>query len=126
MIMAGKKILVVDDSPTQLKLTTAALQGQEYEIVTAMDGEEAMQKVQSDKPDLVVLDVVMPKMDGFQVCRKMKASPEMQHIPVIILTSKNQKADEFWGKKQGADFYLTKPFDEVILQDAVIKGLAQG
>ncbi len=126
MIMAGKKILVVDDSPTQLKLTTAALQGQEYEIVTAMDGEEAMHKVQTDKPDLVVLDVVMPKMDGFQVCRKMKASPEMQHIPVIILTSKNQKVDEFWGKKQGADFYLTKPFDEVNLQDAVIKGLARG
>ena len=122
--MAEIKILVVEDSPTQLKLTTAALQGQQYEILTAMDGEEALQKVLVDKPDLVVLDVVMPKMDGFQVCRKMKASPEMQHIPVIMLTSKNQKADEFWGKKQGADIYLTKPFDEVELLDAVTKSLA--
>ena len=117
--MDGIRILVVEDSPTQLKLTTAALQGQQHEILTAMDGEEALRKVLADKPDLVVLDVVMPKMDGFQVCRKMKASPEMQHIPVIMLTSKNQKADEFWGKKQGADMYLTKPFDEVKLLDAV-------
>jgi twitching motility two-component system response regulator PilH len=124
--MAGKKILVVDDSPTQLKLTTVALQGQGYEILTAMDGEEAMEKVHADKPDLVVLDVVMPRMDGFQVCRKMKASAEMQHIPVIMLTSKNQKADEFWGKKQGADMYLTKPFDKIKLQDAVTKGLVRG
>lgn len=121
--MAGKKILVVEDSPTQLKLTTAALQDQ-YEILTAMDGEEALQKVLGDKPDLVVLDVIMPKMDGFQVCRKMKASAEMQHIPVIMLTSKNQKADEFWGRKQGADVFLTKPFDEAILLDAVTKSLA--
>ncbi len=122
--MVSKKILVVDDSPVQLKMTIAALQGQPYEILTAMDGEEALQKVHSDIPDLVVLDVVMPKMDGFQVCRKMKASPEMQHIPVIMLSSKNQKVDAFWGKKQGADMYLTKPFEQANLLDAITKSLA--
>ena len=122
--MAGKKILVVDDSPTQLKLITTSLQMHDYEIVTAMDGEEALQKILTYKPDLVVLDVVMPKMDGFQVCRKMKASLETQHILVIMLTSKDQKADEFWGKKQGADIYLTKPFNEARLLDAVTKSLA--
>ena len=122
--MTGKKILVVEDSPTQLKITTAALQEQDYEVLTAMDGEEAMHKVFVDKPDLVVLDVVMPKMNGFQVCRKMKESPEMQHIPVIMLTSRKQKADEFWGRKQGADMYLTKPFEKNKLLDAVTRNLA--
>lgn len=122
--MANIKILVVDDSPSQLKMTVSALQGQQYEILTAVDGDEALQKVHADRPDLVVLDVVMPKMDGFQVCRKMKASSEMQHIPVIMLTSKNQKADEFWGKKQGADMYLTKPFAKANLLAAVTKSLS--
>jgi twitching motility two-component system response regulator PilH len=122
--MAGRKILVVEDSPTQLKLTVEALAGQDYEILTAMDGKEALEKVLSEKPELVLLDVVMPVMDGFQVCRKMKASPDMKHIPVIMLTSKNQKADAFWGKKQGADLYLTKPFDTLELQSAVVKCLA--
>lgn len=122
--MAGKKILVVEDSPTQLKVTLAALEGQGYELLTAIDGKDALQKVLSERPDLVLLDVVMPIMDGFQVCRKMKTSPEMQHIPVIMLTSKNQKVDEFWGKKQGAELYLTKPFVVVELQSAVAKSLA--
>ncbi|MCK5783779.1 MAG: response regulator [Desulfobacterales bacterium] len=122
--MAEKKILVVEDSPTQLKMTVAALQNQRYSILTAMDGEEALRKVFADKPDLVVLDVVMPKMDGFQVCRKLKSSSETQHIPVIILTNKNQKVDEFWGKKQGADIYLTKPLNEEELRAAVAKSLA--
>lgn len=117
------KILVVDDSPSQLRMTTTALEGQDYEIITAVDGEEALQRVIRDMPDLVVLDVVMPKVDGFQVCRKMKSSPAMKHIPVIILSSKNQKVDEFWGKKQGADMYLTKPFDKEQLQVAVRKYL---
>lgn len=121
--MAGRKILVVEDSPTQLKLTVEALGGQDYELLTAMDGKEALEKVLSEKPELVLLDVVMPVMDGFQVCRKMKVSPDMKHIPVIMLTSKNQKADEFWGKKQGADLYLTKPFDTLELQSAVVKCL---
>ncbi len=122
--MAGRKILVVEDSPTQLQMTVAALEEQGYDILTATDGKEALIKVLSGKPELVVLDVVMPVMDGFQVCRKIKASPETQHIPVIMLSSKNQKADEFWGKKQGADIYLTKPFDKLQLQNAVAKSFA--
>jgi len=121
--MSEKKILVVEDSPTQLKITVSALRDPRYSIVTAMDGEEALRKVFSDQPDLVVLDVVMPKMDGFQVCRKMKSSSETQQIPVIILTNKKQKADEFWGKKQGADIYLTKPLNEEELRSAVEKSL---
>jgi twitching motility two-component system response regulator PilH len=122
--MAEKKILVAEDSPTQLKMTVSALRDPGHTILTAMDGEEALRKVLAEKPDLVILDVVMPKMDGFQVCRKLKSSAETQSIPVIILTNKNQKADEFWGKKQGADIYLTKPLDENKLRAAVAKSLA--
>ena len=121
--MAGKVILVVDDSPTQLKLTTSFLHGKGYEILTAVDGEDALEKAAFYKPDLIVLDVVMPKMDGYQACRKIKASGDTMHIPVIMLTSKDKKADEFWGKKQGADMYLTKPVDEAELIDAVSKSI---
>jgi len=123
--MAGQKILVVDDSPTQLKLILAPLQSQNYETITANDGEEGLAKAYAEKPDLVVMDVVMPKMDGFQTCRKMKLADELKHIPVIMLTSKNQKTDEFWGKKQGANEYLTKPFAEQDLLDAVARNLDQ-
>ena len=123
--MAGQKILVIDDSPTQLKLILAPLQSQQYETLTAVDGEEGLAKALTEKPDLVVMDVVMPKMDGFQTCRKMKLSDELKHIPVIMLTSKNQKTDEFWGKKQGASEYLTKPFEDQQLLDAVARNLSQ-
>ncbi len=123
--MAGQKILVVDDSPTQLKLILAPLQSQNYETITACDGEEGLAKAFAEKPDLVVMDVVMPKMDGFQTCRKMKLADELKHIPVIMLTSKNQKTDEFWGKKQGANEYLTKPFADQDLLDAVARNLDQ-
>jgi len=121
--MAEKKILVVDDSPTELKLIIASLQEQNYTIISAFDGEECLQKSLNEKPDLIILDVVMPKMDGFQACRKMKTSPDLKHIPVIMLTSKNQKVDEFWGKKQGAAAYLTKPFDNEVLLKTVSENL---
>jgi len=123
MIMAGKKILVVDDSPTELKIILASLQTKNYDIVTANDGEEALKQAHAESPDLIILDVVMPKMDGFQACRKLKTTDNLKDIPVIMLTSKNQKTDEFWGKKQGADEYLTKPFDEQDLLDAVARNL---
>ena len=123
--MAGKKILVVDDSPMELKLMIAPLLAQNYEVITATDGQEALEKGLTEKPDLIILDVVMPRMDGFQACRKMKASPELHNIPVIMLSSKTQKADEFWGKKQGADVYLTKPFEDAVLLEAVAQSLGE-
>lgn len=107
----AKKLLIVDDSPTELKLIVDVFNTPEYEVITASNGEEGVKKAFSENPDLIILDVVMPKMNGFQACRKIKASPDLQNIPVILLTSKNQKSDQFWGKKQGADKYLTKPFN---------------
>lgn len=109
--MAQEKILVVDDSPTDLSLITSPLRREGFAVVTASDGEEALRKVQEERPDCVVLDVVMPKKNGFQVCRTIKNSRETQRIPVILLTSKSERTDEVWGRRQGADAYLTKPFD---------------
>jgi DNA-binding response OmpR family regulator len=108
--MSKMKVLVVDDSPTDLKLMTQPFLNQGYELVTATDGEEALKKAESEQPDLMVLDVVMPKINGFKVCRQIKNSAELKSIKIILLTSRSQESDKFWGKKQGADAYITKPF----------------
>ncbi len=117
--MAKGKILVVDDSPTQLNMMRAPFEEHGYQVITASDGEEALAMVESENPQLVVLDVIMPKLNGFQACRKIKTL--RQDLPIILLTSKNQKSDEFWGKKQGADVYMTKPFDSEELFAAAVK-----
>lgn len=109
--MSGQKILVVDDSPTELKVISQALESGGYDVVTAKDGEEALKMVSKEPVDLIVLDVIMPKMNGFQVCRQIKSSDQYKGIKVILLTSKSQDSDKFWGKKQGADLYMTKPFE---------------
>jgi len=91
--------------------------------VTAMDGEAAEEKVKSEKIDLIILDVIMPKKNGFQVCRDIKSNDLYKNIPVIMVTSKDQASDKFWGMKQGADEYLTKPFTPEDLLKAVKKYL---
>lgn len=106
-----KTVLVVDDSPTERGLVLAALEGKGYRILTAEDGEAALEKAEKEHPDLVLLDVILPKKNGFQVCRQLKTTPETQDIRIILVTSKTQDSDRFWGLKQGADDYLTKPFD---------------
>ena len=108
--MTAKKILVVDDSPTELKMMCDPFVSKGFDVITASGGEEALKMVDSEQPSLIVLDVIMPGVSGFEVCRKIKTTEGMKHIPVILLTSKNQKSDEFWGMKQGADVYITKPF----------------
>ena len=79
-------------------------------MATAGDGEEALRKIQADRPDLVLLDVVLPGKNGFQICREIKSKPDTKAIKVVLVTSKNQESDRFWGMKQGADEYLAKPF----------------
>ena len=110
--MPQANILVVADSPTQMKLATSCLESQGDHLITAMDGEEALQKASREQPDLIVLDVILPRPNGFQVCRALKTSDSTKTIPVIMLTSKNQDSDKFWGLRQGADAYLPKPFAE--------------
>ena len=110
-----KKILAVDDERHIVRLVEVNLQRAGYEVVTAFDGREALEKVKSERPDLVVLDVMMPYMDGFEVLKNLKADPETAEIPVIMLTAKAQDADVFRGWQSGVDCYLTKPFNPMEL-----------
>jgi two-component system alkaline phosphatase synthesis response regulator PhoP/two-component system response regulator VicR len=105
-----KKILAVDDQPQIVRLIQVNLQKAGYQVVTAFDGEEGLQKVLDERPDLVILDVIMPKRDGFDVLRTIKTNPDTRHMPVIMLTVKAQDADIFEGLKEGAELYLPKPF----------------
>jgi twitching motility two-component system response regulator PilH len=117
--MANPKIMVVEDSPTYLRNIANLLQGLGYEIITAVDGEEALEKAVQEKPGIIVLDVILPKKNGFQVCRQLKTSSATQDIKILMVTSKSQESDRFWGLKQGADEYITKPFDNNELATAV-------
>ena len=119
----SKTILLVDDSPNQMKLMQAALAGTDYNIVTAEDGEQAIIQAMQHRPDLILLDVVLPKKNGFQVCRQLKTAAETSNAKVILVSSKNQPSDRFWGMKQGADEYLTKPFEAQDLLATVQRSL---
>ncbi len=110
--MAISTILVVDDSPTDMRLVTTALTGKGYRVITAVDGEDALEKAAQEHPDLMLLDIILPKKNGFQVCRQLKTTPATKDIKIILLSSKSQDSDRFWGLKQGADEYMTKPFDD--------------
>jgi len=123
--MVNSKILVVEDSPTYLRKITDFLEGLGYEVMTAIDGEEALEKAVRETPGLIVLDVILPKKNGFQVCRQLKTSPATQDIKILMMTSKSQDSDRFWGLKQGADEYMTKPFDDNELVTTVAKLMPQ-
>lgn len=107
----AKKILVVDDERHIVRLVQVNLERAGYQIVTAYDGVEALEKVKSESPDMVVLDVMMPRMDGFEVLKNLQADARYQNIPVIMLTAKAQDADIFKGWASGVSSYLTKPFN---------------
>jgi two-component system alkaline phosphatase synthesis response regulator PhoP len=110
-----KKILAVDDEKHIVRLVQVNLERAGYEVVTANDGKEALQKVQDENPDLLVLDVMMPYMDGFEVLQNLRRNPATRDIPVIMLTAKAQDADVFKGWQSGVDCYLTKPFNPMEL-----------
>lgn len=117
------KILVVDDSPIELQLVTNILTSRGYQVVTATDGDEVLPKAVQEKPRLIILDVVMARQTGYEACRTIKETDATKDIKVIMLTSKSQRSDRFWGISQGADDYLTKPFQEKDLLDAVARQL---
>lgn len=109
--MTSERILIVEDSPTAMLQITTILQDKGYKLLHAVDGEEALQKAADELPHLIVLDVILPKKNGFQVCRHLKTTMQTQGIKILMLTSKIQESDRFWGLKQGADDYMTKPFE---------------
>jgi twitching motility two-component system response regulator PilH len=109
--MAIQKILVVDDSPTERYFLSDILIKNGYSVSTAENGEEALQKVKADRPQLILMDIVMPGQNGFQVTRALSRDPETQDVPIIICTSKGQETDRIWGLRQGARDYIVKPVD---------------
>lgn len=118
-------VLVVDDSPTQRELIIDALKSSGLTVTAVNDGMEALQHMEQACPDLVVLDIVMPKMNGYEVCRKLKTDPKTQNVPVVMCSSKGEEFDRYWGMKQGADAYVVKPFQAKELV-ATVKQLLKG
>lgn len=106
------KILVVDDSPTQLQGVVKILQKYGHEVLTAENGDRAVDRAQADLPDLILMDVVMPGLNGFQATRQITKNASTQHIPVVMLTSKDQDTDRLWAQRQGASDYIVKPAAE--------------
>jgi len=108
--MAKGKILVVDDEIYIVHILDFSLGMEGYEVVTALDGEQALEKARTEHPDLVVLDIMMPKLDGYETCKMLKADPATRGIPVILLSAKGRNVDQKIGFEVGADDYITKPF----------------
>ncbi len=104
------KVLVVDDSPMVLEMVSAHLKQYGIEVTEANNGAEAVEKLKALTPDLVVTDVVMPQMNGYELCRWIKNNASTKNVPVIMCTTKSEEFDKYWGMKQGADAYLTKPY----------------
>jgi len=107
--MPVKKVLVVDDSPTERHVLVELLTKNGYTVITAESGEEGIEKAKSELPDLVLMDVVMPGLNGYQATRTLTRDETTKHIPIIVCTSKGQETDKIWGLRQGALDYLVKP-----------------
>lgn len=113
------KILIVDDSETHL-YTLSKIVGEEgHEVITANNGEEGVEAAIANTPDLILMDVVMPGLNGFQATRKISKNADTADIPIIFVTTKNQETDRIWGLRQGASAYLTKPVDKKLLVNAI-------
>lgn len=108
--MSVRKVLVVDDSATDLKKLEQIVAAAGYTVITASSGKEALERVKNDRPDAVLLDIIMNDMNGFQVCRAINADAATRNIPVVLVSSKKEKTDQVWGVEQGARAYVTKPF----------------
>jgi twitching motility two-component system response regulator PilH len=114
-----KKVLIVDDSPAQVRLIHGLLEREGYSPIDLNDPLRVEEVIVAERPTLVLLDVVMPQRNGFQVCRELKTSADFRSIPVILVTSKDTASDRYWGEQQGADGYVTKPFTREELLRAV-------
>ena len=118
-------VLVVEDSLAQRQMISDLLKNSGLKVTVAGDGVEALERIQQLSPDLVVLDIVMPRMNGYEVCRRLKNDPKTQNVPVVMCSSKGEEFDRYWGLKQGADAYIAKPFQPTELIGTV-KQLLRG
>jgi twitching motility two-component system response regulator PilH len=117
--MPIKNVLVVDDSPTEVHLLREMLTKNGFSVSVANTGEEAVTRAKSEKPDLILMDVVMPGMSGFEATRAITRDPASANIPVIICTTKGQETDKSWGLRQGAKDYIVKPVTEKVLMEKI-------
>src|SRR3989338_4540447 len=119
------KILLIDDEPNIVKTLTFRLKANNYEVVSASDGEAGLRAVYDHSPDLIILDIMMPKMDGFEVYQRLRADLRFKRLPVLMLTAKAQAIDKIWGERIGATEYLVKPFDSNELLNKIAQYLAE-
>ncbi len=117
------KILIAEDSATAAMLLSRALAPLGHQVTVARDGAEAEQRIQADHPDLVILDIIMPRVNGFQICRAIRSDPHTAETPIIIVTAMDREADRYWGLKQGANEYFIKPVNTETLTAAVTRYL---
>ena len=123
---AKRRILVVDDEPSIVKMVSKRLEVEGFDVLIAMDGEEGLAKAQTESPDLIVLDLMLPKINGYEVCGQLKQDARYQKIPIMLFTAKVQAKDEQLGKECGADAYIRKPFQGKELVDTIRTLLAGG
>lgn len=117
--MSAKKILVVDDESQLVDMVKMRLEANNYLVLTAYDGQEGLEKARKEKPDLIILDLMLPKMDGYKVCRMLKFDEKYKNIPIIMFTARAQESDKKMGEEVGADAYITKPFEPQALLDKI-------
>ena len=119
------RVLVVDDSPTSLSYVSKILEESGFEVMQTQDGESAIEIAENEKLNVLLLDIILPKKNGFQVCRELKSNALTSDLKIILLSSKSQETDRFWGQRQGADAYLTKPVDPRELV-SIVRAVARG
>ncbi|RME33822.1 MAG: response regulator [Deltaproteobacteria bacterium] len=123
--MERKKILIVEDEESLLKLESILLTSKGYDVRGVSNGNTALEVITEEPPDLVLLDIMLPEMDGFEVCRRIKENEKTRHIPVIMLTAKKSREDMARGEEVGADWYITKPFKSAMVIETIQRFLAR-
>ncbi|TYP00132.1 twitching motility two-component system response regulator PilG [Geothermobacter ehrlichii] len=123
--MDRKKILIVEDEESLLKLESILLTSKGYDVQGVSNGAAALRVIDEEPPDLVLLDIMLPEMDGFEVCRRIKQNEATRHIPVIMLTAKKSREDMARGEEVGADWYITKPFKSAMVIETIQRFLAR-
>ena len=123
--MEKNRILIVEDEESLLKLESILLSSKGYSVTGVMDGKSALEEVRLHKPDLIILDIMLPEIDGFEVCRQIKENAETRNIPVVMLTAKKNSQDLSHGKQVGCDAYITKPFKSSKVLDVIHELLAR-
>lgn len=125
MVIIPKKILIIEDDPSFLRAVSHIVEKEGYNVTTASNGMTGLRMAKEDKPDLLILDVMLPGLDGFEICSRLRNEPETAKLPIIMLSAKGQEADRTTGLKVGADEYLTKPVNRELLLEKLTSLLAK-